>query len=181
VVKYTSEFCCDRHDDGFDLQLFLPGALYKITGEKQKADSQANGTSAKLRPKADQIILDNKIIEWLKGKTTQDAISCPYYHILSDDQKKTLVWIASKDLQSLSTITEALEETEEWGTQWAGKLFHLIFEHNMATKEAASKTRAQTARACKAVTSGSVFINATPDTYLNSEGSRMTCKKVKSN
>ena len=91
MVKYTSEFCCDRHDDGFDLQLFLPGALYKITGEKQKADSQANGTSAKLRPKADQIILDNKIIEWLKGKTTQDAISCPYYHILSDDQKKTLV------------------------------------------------------------------------------------------
>ena len=163
------------------MQLFLPGALYKITGEKRKADSQADGTSAKLRPKADRIILDNKIIEWLKGETSQDSISRPYYHILSDNQKKTLVRIASKDLQSSSTITKALEETEEWGTQWAGKLFRLIFEHDMATKEAASKTRAQTTRARKAATSGSVFINATPDTYLNSEGSRTTRKKVKSN
>jgi hypothetical protein len=163
------------------LQLFLPGALYKITGDKRKADSQADGTSANLRPKADRIILDSKIIEWLKGETTQDPISRPYYHILSDDQKKKLVRIASKDLQSSSTITEALEETEEWGTQWAHKLFRLIFEHDMATKAAASKVRAQTARARKAATSGSVFINATPDTYLNSEGSRTTRKKVKSN
>ena len=133
MVKYTSEFCCDQHDDGFNLQFFLPGTLYRITGEKRKADSQADGTSAKLWPKADQIILDNKIIECLKGETTQDPISCPYHHILSDDQKKTLIQIASKDLQSSSTITEALKETEEWGTQWAGKLFHLILEHDMAT------------------------------------------------
>lgn len=160
------------------MQLFLPGTLYKtrITGEKRKADSQADGTSAKLRPKADRIILDNKIIEWLKAETTQDPISRPYYHILSDDQKKTLVRIAAKDLQSSSTIREALGETEEWGTQWAGKLFRLISEHDMATKAAAS-----TARARKTATSGSGFINFTPDTYLNAEGSRTTRKKVKSN
>jgi hypothetical protein len=160
------------------LQLFLPGTLYKITGEKRKADSQADGTSAKLRPKADRIILDNKIIEWLKAETTQDPIGRPYYHILSDNQKKTLVRIASKDLQSSSTITEALEETEEWGTEWAGKLFRLILEHDMAIKAAVSKVRAQTARDRKA-TSGSSFINSTPDTYLNSEGSRASRKKVK--
>jgi hypothetical protein len=121
------------------LRLFLPGALYKITGEKRKADSQTDGTSAKLRPKADRIVLDNKIIEWSKDETTHDPISRPYYHILSDNQKKRLVRIASKDLQSSSTITEALEETDEWGTQWAGKLFRLIFEHDMATKAAASR------------------------------------------
>lgn len=161
------------------MQLFLPGALYKITGEKRKADSQTDATSAKLRPKADRIILDNKIIEWLKGETTQDPISRPYYHILSDNQKKTLIRIASKDLQSSSTITEALEETEEWGTQWAGKLFRLIFEHDMDTKAAASKVRDQTARARKASRNG--FINLTPDTYLNSEGSSTTRKKAKSN
>jgi len=173
AVKYTSEFCCDRHDDGFNLQLFLPGMLYKMTREKWKADSQADRTSAMLRPKADQIILDNKIIEWLKGETAQDPIGRLYYHILSDDQKKSLVRIASKDLQSSSTITE------EWGTQWAGKLFCLIFEHDMATK-AVSKVRAQNAKARKAANSWSGFINATPETYLNSEGSRMTHKKVKS-
>ena len=173
------------------MQFFLPGPLFKITGEKRKADSQADGTSAKLRPKADRTLLDNKIIEWLKGEITQDPISRPYYHILSDDQKKTLVRIASKDLRSSSTITEALEETEEWGTQWAGKLYRLIFEHDMATKAAASKARAQNARArahnLKGDTSESGsgfingFINVTPDTYLNSEGSRTTRKKVKSN
>ena len=76
---------------------------------------------------------------------------------------------------------EALKETEEWSTQWAGKLYCLIFKHDMATKEAASKARAQTMRACKAANFGSVFINATPDTYLNSKGSRMTHKKIKSN
>jgi hypothetical protein len=183
AVKYTSAFCCDRHDDGFNLQLFLPGALYKTTGEKRKADSQADGTSAKPRPKADRIILDNKIINWLKGEIAQDPLNRPYYHILSDDQRKTLVRISSKDLQSSSTITEALEETEEWGTQWAGKLFCLIFEHDMATKAAVSKVRAHTARARKAETSGSGFINGfinvTPDTYLNSEGSRTTRKKSK--
>ncbi|KAF8815607.1 hypothetical protein BYT27DRAFT_7248986 [Phlegmacium glaucopus] len=152
-----------------------------MAGEKWKADSQADGASAKLRPKADRIILNNKIIEWSKGETTQDPIGRPYYHILSDNQKKKLIQIASKDLQSSSTIMEALEETEEWGTQWGGKLFCLILKHDMATKAAATKVRAQTVRACKAATSGSGFINATPDTYLNSEGSRTTRKKVKSN
>ena len=67
---------------------------------------------------------------------------------------------------------KVLKETEEWGTQWAGKLFRLIFEHDMATKAAVSKVSAH-----KAATSRSVFINATPDTYLNSEGSRATRKK----
>ncbi|KDR79157.1 hypothetical protein GALMADRAFT_63303 [Galerina marginata CBS 339.88] len=179
AVKYTSQFCCDRHDDGFDLQLFLPGTLYKITGEKRKADSLADGPSTKLRPKADRIILDNKIIEWLKSEIEQDPIGRPYYHILSDDQKKTLVRISSKDLQSSSTITNALDETEEWATQWASKLFVLIFEHDLATKEA-SKAKAQTSKARKAAASGSGFINATPETYLNPEQSRTTRKKVKS-
>ena len=164
---------------------FLPGTLYKTTREKRKADSQANGTSAKLRPKADRIILDNKIIEWLKAEIAQDYLGRPYYYILSDNQKRTLVRIASKDLHSSTTITEALEETEEWGRQWAGKLFDLMVEHDMATKAlaAASKAKAQVAKARKAATLSSGFIISTPDTYLNSEGSTSgtTRKRAKLN
>ncbi|KAF8150858.1 P-loop containing nucleoside triphosphate hydrolase protein [Crassisporium funariophilum] len=174
-----NQFCCDRHNDGFDLQVFLPGILYKITGEKRKADTQADGPSAKLRTKADRMTLDGKIIEWLKNETAQDPIGRPYYHILSDNQKKTLVRIAAKDLHSPSTITTALDETDKWGTQWASKLFRLIFEHDMATK-AASKARTQTAKAHRAASSGTGFINITPDTYSSTE-QKTTCKKVKSN
>ncbi|KAF8804753.1 hypothetical protein BYT27DRAFT_7213853 [Phlegmacium glaucopus] len=171
TVNYTSEFCCDRHGDEFNLQIFLPGTIYKATGEKQKADTQADVTSAKLQPKANQIILDSKITEWLKGETAQDPIGRPYYHILSDDHKKALVRITSKDLHSATTIMEALEETKEWGTQWADKLFHLISKHDMATKAAASKAKAQTAKAHKVAASSSGFIIATPDTYLNPKAS----------
>lgn len=167
------------------MQVFLPGALYKSTGEKRKADDQADSTPAKLRPKADRIILDNKIIEWLKDQTAQDPIGRPYYHILSDVQKKTLVRIASKDLQSSTIITKALDETEEWEAQWASKLFCLIFEHNVAAKTAATKAKAQAAKTRKAATFGSGFVNSTPETYLNpnasASSSGTTRKKAKCN
>lgn len=165
-TEFTSTFCCDRHDNSFDLQAFLPGTIYKLeasTGEKQKVVS--SGTSAKLRPKADRISLDDKIIQWLKDKVAQDPSGRPYYHILSDSQKKTLIRIPSKDLQSPANIIQVLDESEEWGALWAGKLFHLISEHDIASKAAATRTRSQAAKTRKTVSLGTAFVNTTPQMF----------------
>lgn len=66
--------------------------------------------------------------------------SCAMYDILSFKQRSILVRAPEKSISSPSQIVRMLEETEEWGEEWANALFLLISEYD---KELSAQKKSQ--------------------------------------
>lgn len=52
------------------------------------------------------------------------------YDILSYENRVNLVRALPKSLQTPGHITELFDETEEWGKEWADKLFKVVSEYD---------------------------------------------------
>ncbi|KAF9486495.1 P-loop containing nucleoside triphosphate hydrolase protein [Pholiota conissans] len=161
AMEYTGPFCCDRHNDGFDLQAFLPGILFRgntsVVNDEVPPPATTSGEMTmtrtikkKNRSKPERLLLEPHLIEWLDIQVANDPAKRPAYEILSTEQTKTLLSIASKDITSASAIVEALDETDEWMAQWGDGLFRLIFEFDMQIQSSKAAQKRNKPRAKRA-------------------------------
>ena len=127
ALLFTTEFCCERHSDGFSLQKMLPGKIY----ESSPAPNKKRGKYPKYRPTKERPALDRLIIQWLQNEHEADDLRSvrPMYDILSDMQRKILVRTLAKNIRTASDITLHLGESSEWEAEWAPKLFSLILRY----------------------------------------------------
>jgi hypothetical protein len=81
--------------------------------------------------------LDYRLVEWLKVEHAADSLSdvCPPHLILSQTQHLNLTHVHPKKINSPSDITSLLNESAEWGDEWAVKLFKVLvsFDTDLAT------------------------------------------------
>ena len=132
---YTVPFCCDRHDDGFNLQDFLPAALYSVTEEAASAKTGQPRTI--IRVKSKRVELEKQVIKWLNSKVAAEEYSRPSYEILSANKMRDLLRLPSKNIVSANYIATSLGENQEWRDAYAGELYHLIYEFDLEIKTSA--------------------------------------------
>jgi hypothetical protein len=76
---------------------------------------------------------------------TADPFCCsrPPNLILSDTQHVTLTHTNLSKLESPEDITALLEESDEWGTEWAAKVFEVITQFNQEYASIMEKSNTQ--------------------------------------
>ncbi|KAF8233695.1 hypothetical protein L208DRAFT_1265478 [Tricholoma matsutake] len=122
----------------FNLTDFLPGLLFvgelPATKPKRKRPTY--------RPTKDWPALDSRLVSWLKSVHENDPLRGvrAMYDILSHQKHVKLVRTSSKSIRSPEDIVTLLEETNEWGKEWAGPLAELVMTYNVELKATASKS-----------------------------------------
>ncbi|KAF8232785.1 hypothetical protein L208DRAFT_1126894, partial [Tricholoma matsutake] len=76
------------------------------------------------------------LISWVKSAHENDPLCGvrAMYDILSHQQRIKLVRASMKSIQSSEDIVTLLEETNEWGKEWAGPLADLVMKYNEELK-----------------------------------------------
>lgn len=140
ALVYTAPFCCDTpaHPEAasFKLQEFLPGPIFTesmVTEElATKAATITRSTRHAYRSKAERPALDFRLIKWLENEHACDPLRDvrPPYHILSHTQREKLIRVHRNSIKASSDITELLDESKEWETEWANKIYQIIDSYN---------------------------------------------------
>ena len=91
----------------------------------------------KYHPTKDWPALDYRLIEWLKVEHATDSLRAvrPPHLILSQTQCLTLMCVHPTKITLPSNITALIEESAEWGDEWADTLFKVLvlFNADLAT------------------------------------------------
>lgn len=133
-------------------------------------------TQKRIRPPAERLLLEDRIIVWLENEVQKDPYFRPSYEILSVDRMKVLLRMLPMDVMSANSITSALNETREWEDQYASALFIIIFEFDIEQQSAKdAKEAAKRSRAGRVLTANDGFINQTAESYEG--GSTSASKK----
>ena len=86
----------------------------------------------KYRKTKDQPALDYRLIEWLKVEHATDSLRAvrPPHLIPSQTQCLNLMRVHPTKITSPSDITALIEESAEWGDEWADKIFKVLVSFN---------------------------------------------------
>jgi hypothetical protein len=80
------------------------------------------------RPTWERHALDLKLISWVAEQVSHDRLLRSPYDILSRLKREILVKTKFETITSSSTITQILEETTEWESAWAEKIYKVLCE-----------------------------------------------------
>ncbi|KAF9537104.1 hypothetical protein CPC08DRAFT_651860, partial [Agrocybe pediades] len=127
AMQFTTQFCCDRHDDGFSLEAELPGFLY--CGAVEESATEGRSVQNRYRPKYERPALDRLLIDWVERMAEEDKTLRAPYDILSHMQRDKIQRVAFKNISSPSRIREILNETEEWEAEWASQIYQIIRDY----------------------------------------------------
>jgi hypothetical protein len=130
AVKYTTKFCCDRHQNGFNLQDFVPGTIFTGKDDKVPAEKKKR---AVYRPVKDRVALEESIHTWRRHVHANDSVRMvmPARWIIDDGQIKTLAATLPSALSCPETITRILGKPSEWSKQYAHSLFNVIQKYEV--------------------------------------------------
>ncbi|KAK0458767.1 uncharacterized protein EV420DRAFT_1642489 [Desarmillaria tabescens] len=108
ALHYSGPFCCDRHNDAFNLQNFLPGPIYNPQSSEASSKRKPNREKYRL-PKAHRIILQRRLEDWRRTEHEADALKSvrPRYFILSDSHIVTLAKTRAELVSSSAAYIDA--------------------------------------------------------------------------
>jgi hypothetical protein len=136
ALSFTGPWCCNRHNNEFDLQSLVPGPIFSGV---DTAITQAIKRKRRItnRPVDERMALASILHTWQLTKHSKDHLAPvrPLFYILSDYSINKLAKLPmSKDI-SPASITEALDETLEWSKEFADEICLAIrdFDSAMAT------------------------------------------------
>ena len=133
-------FCCDRHNDGFSLQDFLPSDLFTQAITIITVDPRTR-TQNTFRPPGERHDLDEKLIAWINMEVSHDELCRAPYDILSDANREKLVKATFDSINSVAAISQLLGETAEWEEEWAHKLHVQIVEYQESRRKPNTQKR----------------------------------------
>jgi hypothetical protein len=128
ALHFKTPFCCDRHDDGFSLEAFLPVFLY--TGAINIIPVQTKAKKC-YRPTWERLALDELLITWVENEVRQDRLLRSTYDILSRAQWDTLQQTNYSSITSPAVIAQILDKMPEWEEEWAEKLYRIICDYQL--------------------------------------------------
>lgn len=73
ALQYSSPFCCDCHNDGFNLQDFLPGPIYRPKQLDSSSKRKPNREKYHV-PKAQHILLQQYLEDWHRIEHEADML-----------------------------------------------------------------------------------------------------------
>jgi hypothetical protein len=147
-LAFTTEFCCDNHNNGFDLTKYFPGRIGpppKPAAEKKKR--------SRYRPMDQRTELAAQLFTWRKIIHSDDPVfrSWPQDWIISDSNIVLLARAKAGDFMMPNDITNFLHENNDWQDSWADKIHAIISDYDILTNSSKPKGRRRTAPASKAI------------------------------
>lgn len=147
ALTHTTTFCCSAVDcDGtwFNLDDLLPGKLVAASQSPSPIQTQ-KWVHNIYRPTQERPLLMCRLVDWLK----KDYLADPYRStrpvdlILTDAQRTSIVRTDPDKLKCAQDITTLLGESDEWGAEWAEKIFGVLtrFDHEYACIAGQSNTQ----------------------------------------
>ena len=127
-------YCCDRHNDGFSLQAFLPSDLFTQAITIITVDPRTR-TQNTFRPPGERHDLDEKLIAWINMEVSHDELCRAPYDILSDANREKLVKAAFDSINSVAAISQLL------GEEWAHKIHMQIVEFQESRRKPNTQKR----------------------------------------
>ncbi|THV02963.1 P-loop containing nucleoside triphosphate hydrolase protein [Dendrothele bispora CBS 962.96] len=128
ALEYSTPFCCDAHENGFDLESFLPSKLYTPLSTMDTDTDTIKTQKTKRCSTATQDALTKRLESWRINMHNGDMYAAvrPIYYILPDSHIKLLVAQLPHSIRSGYNVTYLLEQTYEWGKLWADKIYRVI-------------------------------------------------------
>ncbi|KAK0434245.1 P-loop containing nucleoside triphosphate hydrolase protein [Armillaria borealis] len=134
-LDFTGPFCCDRHNNGFDLQNFLPGPLLRsspavasapLSGQKRPQPEVPNQST-----KAQKLLV-SELQSWRHQEHKADPLRAvrPEREIITDKFIKRLARVAPSLITAPLSLLSLLEETTDWMDEWGKKLYDVISDFN---------------------------------------------------
>ncbi|KAK7452181.1 hypothetical protein VKT23_012284 [Stygiomarasmius scandens] len=124
ALEFFTAFCCDAHDDGFDLQELLPGKLYNPSITPETSDvTKEKLTGPKSRSSTNKKQLRKLLEQWLEKAHLNNTMAptWPVYYILSESHLKTLssappysIVISAFDAEKEKVLSPEIIEDSEW-------------------------------------------------------------------
>ncbi|KAJ7583184.1 P-loop containing nucleoside triphosphate hydrolase protein [Mycena floridula] len=131
-LTYVTDYCCDAHDKGFELQMHLPGPLYV----SPPAAEPAKKVKSKIRPPKQRDELETSITRWLHTSFAKNRVfGRQIYHILTNAQIKTLLRPPAGIIACKKDITALLKQSKDWEELWGESLMAVIAKHDKVLVE----------------------------------------------
>lgn len=131
-MQFVTDYCCDRHENGFELQAFLPGTLFLNDTPLDFHKSTSQATTVPKRSNAQKKELTKCLKSWCLTTHKNSKLTSvrPAYYILSDVEVKTLIGPVARTLDSIDAVTNILQQSTEWKTHWANGILGIIQDYN---------------------------------------------------
>jgi hypothetical protein len=159
ALEFNGPYCCDRHNDGFNLQDYLPGPLHLHAADAQIIILPPPPPPARnqYRSTASQAVLIPLLTDWRRTEHMNDPLRavCPEFEILSDTELKLVArWKPNSiTLSGSDKIAAELKQTKEWQEVWGTKLFRVLFEFDLENPVAVQRPKRKTPAAAPENTS----------------------------
>lgn len=122
------------------------------------------------RAKADRLLLDPKLIDWVVNELKHNnPLTRPFHDILSHANRKKVLYLPSTSphLASPLAITQVLGETDEWAARHSQSLYEVVSQHDNGAREAklAALARSTAARMKHTAFTTDEFIVSTSESF----------------
>ncbi|KAJ7129944.1 hypothetical protein C8R46DRAFT_925038 [Mycena filopes] len=133
ALDFTTKWCCDNHDDGFDLAFYLPSLRPQLSDD---SDSELEQPPKRPRKRYRTVALREPLVseleEWRQKVHTSDPVAkdFPIGYILDDKAISLLARELPGAFRIPADITAFLEETPEWHSLYALDVLGTIRLHD---------------------------------------------------
>ncbi|ESK87435.1 family helicase [Moniliophthora roreri MCA 2997] len=145
ALIYYGPHCCDRHNDGFSLQSFLPGII-PTEPLKPPLDQKSHTYNKYRLLTSDRELLEQKLRRWRQIVHKTDPLHAVYLeeYIIWDKAIKTVCWAVPFKVETAELLQELLEETDDWHDDWAQKIVDIVKEFDKEKVKVLSKRKKDT-------------------------------------
>jgi hypothetical protein len=140
ATVYVTCFCCDRHDDDFDLQSFFPGPV--LTGQESVAKpKKPKKPHVKRRQMQERPALETILAIWWSQSHKSDPLNAimPASWIMDDTQITTLSAVHPSLLSSAADVTQVLGKSTDWLEKYSEQIHKIIDKYDHPTVQESSR------------------------------------------
>ena len=129
AVDFTNHFCCDRHDNGFNLAVFFPGKSH-TTGQLVFVDQSAKAATSRPKycPVKEREPLKASLYAW-RSRVHQNDPYCGVRQILwilTDADIELICKTTRKSLVNVDQLKSLLGADSDWADEWGQQIIEEI-------------------------------------------------------
>ncbi|KAF8124050.1 P-loop containing nucleoside triphosphate hydrolase protein [Boletus edulis] len=151
ALSYSARWCCDRHNNSFNLQSFFHGEVHTSDAEVSAAGTTMKRKRTQLRAMAERQSLLDTLVSWRERAHAEDPYRgvWPAARLLNNNGLELLSKTHPNDITSPSDLVALLQESDEWGSEYSTEIFAIIKQFDQAKRPQTSQPGSYEMRAVK--------------------------------
>jgi hypothetical protein len=132
AIEFTNRFCCDRHDNGFELVDFFPGKLQTENPTVFINLTAGMASRTRYRPVKEREPLKALLYAWRSREHQSDPLRGvrQISWILADADIETICKIPRTSLENIEQLKSLLGSSSDWLEEWGQKVVNEVCSFN---------------------------------------------------